>query len=338
MAVEQAIDTATKLEFGEQFKAARSAHKLTIEDAAKKLNLPVARIIEIEECNFDASISAAFYRGYIRSYASLLHLEPDVIVNAFNQASQGDTEITSPQRLQPFSASRNEVTTGSKLFKWISLIIVLVIILVVGWGIKQKFSGTDSLSSELLGENDSVDEEVNNESSATLSSSSQEQQDESSELAAPKRGTEASSFPLSGTQNQATGEEVLSEQQSSSGVSKIENFSNTQSAAPTEEDSNQSEVLQQNESGQDTTQQDTIQDQDELVLAFSGDCWVKIEDGTGQVLTQDLMKSGRTLRLSGVPPFKVLLGDPSVVSMQHNQNEFDLAKYSAGQVARFSID
>jgi len=73
-----------------------------------------------------------------------------------------------------------------------------------------------------------------------------------------------------------------------------------------------------------------------LQLTFSADCWTEIVDATGKRLAFDLYKQGASIILKGVAPFKLKLGDPSVVTIQY-QNKIFEHKFAAGRAVRFIV-
>lgn len=75
-----------------------------------------------------------------------------------------------------------------------------------------------------------------------------------------------------------------------------------------------------------------------LNLAFRGDCWVKVVDASGNELAFGIKKSGKTMNLSGIAPFNVILGDPSVVSMNIDGKDVDLSGYTPGKRVILTID
>ena len=78
---------------------------------------------------------------------------------------------------------------------------------------------------------------------------------------------------------------------------------------------------------------------DLLEFTFTGECWVEIEDAAGtEKVYFDLQRDGDILTVYGVPPFKILLGHPSAVTLKFNQEEVDLMEYEARDgTARINI-
>lgn len=73
-----------------------------------------------------------------------------------------------------------------------------------------------------------------------------------------------------------------------------------------------------------------------LTLRFFADCWTEVTDVTGKRVAFNLYKGGDILKVSGVAPFKLILGDPSVVEIQY-QDTIIKREFVAGHSARFSV-
>ena len=75
-----------------------------------------------------------------------------------------------------------------------------------------------------------------------------------------------------------------------------------------------------------------------LLVTYSGDCWTEITDASGRRLFFDLGKEGRTVELSGTPPFNVLFGNAENVSLQVNGSDYAIgAAERRGRTARLTI-
>lgn len=68
---------------GETLKNAREALGLTIEEAAEKTRIRCRYLEAIEEENFDVLPDDVYVKGFLRSYARLLKLDPEPLVNLF---------------------------------------------------------------------------------------------------------------------------------------------------------------------------------------------------------------------------------------------------------------
>ena len=88
---------------GVLLKRARLDLGLTIEEVADRLKLRVTVVREIEDnCCDDGQTT--FIRGYIRSYAKLLGLDADEILNTYSDAYQVETV---EHQMQSFSKKLN---------------------------------------------------------------------------------------------------------------------------------------------------------------------------------------------------------------------------------------
>jgi cytoskeleton protein RodZ len=86
---------------GERFRAAREARGLTLSDVSDQLRIRAVYLAAIEEENWSAIGAAVYARGFLRTYARFLGLEPEESVAAFN-ASSG---AASPSTPAPMAAS-----------------------------------------------------------------------------------------------------------------------------------------------------------------------------------------------------------------------------------------
>lgn len=75
-----------------------------------------------------------------------------------------------------------------------------------------------------------------------------------------------------------------------------------------------------------------------LVFAFSEPSWVEVRDRNGQVIFSQLSQAGSTREVSGQPPFSLVVGNASHVSVQYRGKPVDLSKRSKDDVARLTLE
>lgn len=74
-------------------------------------------------------------------------------------------------------------------------------------------------------------------------------------------------------------------------------------------------------------------------ITYLGDCWSEISDASGRRLFFDLGKEGRTVNLSGEPPFNALFGNVDNVRISINGDPYEVPAASRrGRTARLTID
>lgn len=89
MSNEHTSDSSTKTTAmqspGEMLKAARELKQMSQPDVAKQLRLRVQWIVDIENNHFTDASALIYVRGYLRSYAKLVNLNPEVVLEVFDR-------------------------------------------------------------------------------------------------------------------------------------------------------------------------------------------------------------------------------------------------------------
>lgn len=75
-----------------------------------------------------------------------------------------------------------------------------------------------------------------------------------------------------------------------------------------------------------------------LKFRFKGRSWVEIRDARGKVLLTGLNDAGSETAVSGVPPFRVVVGNAPEVQMFYNDREYGLEPYMREAVARLTVE
>jgi len=76
----------------------------------------------------------------------------------------------------------------------------------------------------------------------------------------------------------------------------------------------------------------------QIMLIFDAACWVDVRDSTRKFKLFGEIPKGARKVLGGEPPYKLVIGNASAVSITVNGKPFDLARYAKGNVARFTLD
>ncbi len=309
-------------DFSHILKIEREKKKLSLEQIAEQLKLPVKRLEELESGQLDNSISNAFYKGYLRSYAGVLKLEHQALMGDFEGHFSSEAQIVSTHRISDFNSSkRREVSTKTYWFKWLSGLVALLLVIVVGWGFKEKLKSTswgNEPSQENVQQANTIDLSLN--STQIIQTEDQSLQVESSLASNDLSVDEFEKEPLAAVDAETELNANVPEEPivSSSPQQPISNTSNSFAT-------NETQSLVSGESS-------------ELVFTFSGDCWVNVVDATGERVAYGVKTAGRIMTINVVLPVDITLGEPSVVSLTANQKNIDLSGYRAGRSANFSIN
>ncbi len=114
---------------GQRLRQAREHLGLSQKEIAERLCLKSSTISDIEEDSISENIDSIFVRGYIRSYAKLLHIpEDELLPTASDQTPKRAPKILYFQRLSLVKCRKNR----DRLLMILTWLIVLVILGLTG--------------------------------------------------------------------------------------------------------------------------------------------------------------------------------------------------------------
>lgn len=74
-----------------------------------------------------------------------------------------------------------------------------------------------------------------------------------------------------------------------------------------------------------------------LSIAATGESWVEVVNGSGQVVVKRLLRPGDVIDFSAAPPYTVVLGKVDAVQVSVRGKSFDTAPWARNNVARFEV-
>lgn len=268
--------------------AAREQEGLSQKDVAHELRLSDKYIDSLERAAFEELPSLVFARGYIRSYTKLLKLDEERFLTHFD-AMYGRSKSAPNIRSAP--GMQSSARLSDPMIKWSTWIFLLVIIAATVWwwktqqGVDQSLSqlpAAQSVEVELADGTTLIVQPVLVENPAQASGSGEPAVVGESEILPSGE----ISIPLTVT------ETVLVDTPVTEVV-----------AEPSVELKPIVETVKQQVGSAEGT----------LRITFVDECWVSVEDSTGEVLAMRVKPAGSELAVSGVTPLKVLLGRASAV-------------------------
>lgn len=317
-----------EVDIGALLSEARKNLDLSIGDIATHLNLSQVIINQLENNQFSGGLPLAFVRGYVTSYAMKVGLDIAMMKKAFDsQMGEESVSLKRVESLSVFEKNRNNFNSNNTSFKLITFLIVVVIIFFAskaGWEKYKSLIVADSdridLNNTNVNSNDLVldlvlDRELGIDEISDRNKFSQNNNGESS--ASDLSGSEGSQ--VSGNGN---GKIVVENIESSSSLEI--NLGSTSSEISTT-------GALVNESG------DHLKGLEIMTLSFSADCWVRIVDASGNELAFGIKKVGKVMNLQGIPPFDVILGDPSVVELTYKGKAIELSRYQAKRRVKVTL-
>lgn len=329
-------DRTTSAGVGPQLRQARLSAGLSEEDIAAQLRLDVSVIRQLEADEYQKLAAPTYVRGYLRSYAQLVSIAPEPIIELFNRHN------LPPPKLSADAAHRRETTTSDWSIRIITLgLISGLIALSAVWLYDQEpdvpyAAAPESGVAEVTGLDAGIISDTQGEalpSGATNHGLSPQ----------PVRqvGGHVSGLPHDAPNVQDTEKTTSSEP-----ALGIDSQPDKRAQALAGAESGPTPRLASGPSSSEhILQQGVIPPspkpprEDHIKMHFNHDSWVEVYDKAQKRLYYGLVKSGESLDLAGVGPLQVLLGYAWDVQIEYNDQPFDHTPYVQREgLARFTLD
>ena len=295
-----------KKEFGSKLRNARKAAGLTVNEIAEKLLISVDIIKALENSQVDNLPASTFTQGYIRSYARLLDLPADELIEAYV-----DMVPSLHKPLTPHSPLAAQTSSSDAFIKMISLVLLLVALSVLFYWVFQ----TD-FSKQTVTENTEIKSSLAENNRLSIQTSVSEIDNAPWDAAV----TEVQSEPVLNSVNAESDSDIVDTAPDTS-------VDNSPVASVATQTSDNREAAPLHEAS------------DEIVLAAINDSWVEIQDATGKRLYYQLLKKSEEIKLTGAAPFSVFLGNAPDVRLEINHKivDFDHLIRANGKTARILL-
>jgi cytoskeleton protein RodZ len=275
---------------GQELAAAREARGLAVADVAQQLKFAPRQLEALEQEQFNALPGATFTRGMVRSYARLLKLDPEPLV----QRIAGRCEVPDSGRLAvryqqpvPFSDSARRST-------FVYLSVSLGVLVLVGGVVYQWHQERTAAATK-----------------ATLVAKVKPAPREAKPRPAPA-AVAATVEPAPPEAVQPMVQEKLQE--------KVQ-----EKPAATEKTIVAATPAPRAAGGH------------RLVVRTEGEAWIEIKDSADRMLVSSLNPPGSERVVRGRPPYSLVIGNASQVSVTYDDKPIDLARYTRQDVARFTL-
>jgi cytoskeleton protein RodZ len=111
---------------GERLREAREARGLSPSEVSEKIRIRTVYLIAIEEENWRAVGAPVYIRGFLRTYARFLGLDPEEVVAQFGELEPGNA-ASEPQYLVDPPARRNHALT------WVAACVAVLLVAFVAY-------------------------------------------------------------------------------------------------------------------------------------------------------------------------------------------------------------
>jgi cytoskeleton protein RodZ len=312
---------------GRRLHIARQARGLPIDAIANQLHLKPAIVAAIERDDYDALPGSVFITGYMRNYAKLLGLDPEVLLDAYRAANPTAEPVLQPRAL---GTGKQQVGSGHLAVRLMSLVIIAVLagLAWLWWQNQPRIAelSVDATAPEVdeapLTPEPVMPSQVSRHTPSAAPTAPAEPRPAPFEVA-------PAAAPTAPSAETAQPQGVQAPTQSFAAASPTPAAQTTLATAP------QAESSPPAEDGAATPDAAPTED---IVLEFTGPCWVDIRDQERKFKLFGEMRKGDRHVLEGKPPYSVILGNASAVEITVAGKPFDLDAIARGNVARFKLD
>lgn len=341
MNTEATQDNSAAQSTGERLRTARESMGLSQQNVAERLCLKLSTIRDIEEDNSPADLASTFVRGYIRSYARLVHVPEEELLPML--AKQAPVRAAKVEPMQSFSLGKRR----KKRDGWLMIFTWLVLFVVIGltgawWWQNHKAAQQDLIS---LGQQSDSGSSDNNQSISLSDSNA------SGSASAPASTQNSATDSAAGNANPAPMPPTVAGQPSANQAQPAANQSQTpadasaNSAAPAVVPPSQA-AIDNGAAASNAPQNPPANasdaampnDPNAVVMDFTSDCWLEVTDAAGKKLFSGMQRNGGKLSLAGTPPYRLKIGAPAAVKIQFEGKPVDLSRFiRSNQVARLTL-
>lgn len=322
---------------------AREQLGISVEDLATELKLSQHKLRLIENNQFEQVGTPTFVRGYLRNASRVLQLDIAMLLEEYD-AYQGHESSSSVESPEPeIVKSKRSSNKFLWLLMWLLPVILAVILSVwffTGSSAQPESSGDAEQSSAEL-KTDPIKSDIAKEFAQGQSQESllqgtlpaqerNDSDDNNVEENVEENGEEKreesdrNSLKLDVEANSATSTLGISEVKNAQEIARLSS-EKIDSQAETSEtglsgnapvNGSQTSAAQQvGVNAQDEPSQVLAEGEKQLTFDFNDSCWLQVRDATGKRLYSNTKAAGQQLRLKGVAPFRINIGNVRAVSL-----------------------
>ncbi|WP_099587941.1 cytoskeleton protein RodZ [Escherichia albertii] len=328
MNTEATHDQNEALTTGARLRNAREQLGLSLQAVAERLCLKVSTVRDIEEDKAPADLASTFLRGYIRSYARLVHIPEEELLPGLEKQAPLRAAKVAP--MQSFSLGKRR----KKRDGWLMTITWLVLFVAIGLSGAWWWQDHKAQQEEITTMADQSSAELNNSQSVPLDTSTTA--DQATDTPPAAADTTAANTQTPATTTPAP---VVDPQQNAvvpPSQANVDTAATTTPAVPATTTTPETAAPLPTEQAGVTT---PAADPNALVMNFTADCWLEVTDATGKKLFSGMQRKDGNLNLVGQAPYKLKIGAPAAVQIQYQGKPVDLSRFiRTNQVARLTVN
>jgi len=307
---------------GMLLKRGREQQGLSREDLSVQTKLSVATIRALEQDDFDTLSEPVYTRGYYRRCAHVLNLPSGEVVRAYERAS-GEPP-PQPQPLKP-SYGQEELRSPARWMPYLFFMVAAACLVVaVMWWNGRSQAPADGGQAAVA--QDSGQANASAGASAPASTLSlAPASDGAPGVNAPSASADGAGAPAPLPANAAS--PPSSSSAAAPAAAQQGAPSSAAAPAPAAASAKQTKAAQTQPSAQSSAPVAATSGAHALKLAFQQKSWVQVTDANGKTLLSGLMNGGTQKKLTGKPPYDVLLGYAPGVKVVYGGKTVPLDSY-----------
>lgn len=288
---------------------------LTQEQVAKELYMTVYKVNALETDDYKRLNSDTFARGYIRAYANLVKVDVITALAAYDKLMD---------ELNPQPAIEKQVATTENTYRGAWQFLLVIGAFFVGlWLISVWFFDNHSETQYV----------VASETVSSIASTKVKETDPGLSVSASSMSSMQASIMSAATSEELKPDLATARVNTSSTKSLTQSSSQSVAAitAAVIQSAESSVVVQSSSASSKKTSLD------ELSFSFRAESWLEVSDSRGDVLATELQPAGSNLKLVGMAPFDVKLGNSPAVDVQLNGRKIDVIPLMGSNVLIMKI-
>ncbi|QLX24431.1 cytoskeleton protein RodZ [Citrobacter freundii] len=326
MNTEATHDKNEALSTGVRLRNAREQLGFSQQAVAERLCLKVSTVRDIEEDKAPADLASTFLRGYIRSYARLVHIPEEELLPGLEKQAPIRPAKVAP--MQSFSLGKRRKKRDGWLMTFTWLVLFVVVGLTGAWWWQNHKAQQEEITTMADQSSAELNAGKDSAQSVPLDTSAAASQDMTPPAQDDGAVADAASAP-----DAATVPAAAADAQQNAVVAPSQANVDTATTAPTSPAT--AAPLPTDQAGVTTP----AADPNALVMNFTADCWLEVSDATGKKLFSGMQRKDGTLNLVGQAPYKLKIGAPAAVQIQFQGKPVDLSRFiRTNQVARLTVN
>lgn len=314
---------------GVRLRNAREQLGLSQQAVAERLCLKVSTVRDIEEDKAPADLASTFLRGYIRSYARLVHIPEEELLPGLEKQAPIRPGKVAP--MQSFSLGKRRKKRDGWLMTFTWLILFVVVGLTGAWWWQNHKAQQEEITT--MADQSTAELNASNESSQSVPLDTSATANQNNvQTPADAASTAATTAPQTA---EATSAAPTADAQQNAVVAPSQANVDTATTAPAVAPVAPGAPLPADQAGVTTP----AVDPNALVMNFTADCWLEVTDATGKKLFSGMQRKDGNLNLTGQAPYKLKIGAPAAVQIQYQGKPVDLSRFiRTNQVARLTVN